>query len=119
MLIGVGPSLMAFLVFVALRPLLVVLATLSAFGWLASIMIAAFFRIIFSASFHGYGTWMFWGPLSAALQELARVFFVKVYIDTEANVKSSIERDRSSLKSTLLEPLVTINDTTAAIGEWG
>ncbi len=119
MLVGVGPSLMAFLVFVAPRPLLVVLATLSAFGWLASIMIAAFFRIVFSALFHGYETWMLLGPLSAALQELVRVFFVKVYIDTEANVKSSIERDRSSLKSTLLEPLVAINDITAAIGEWG
>ncbi len=111
--------MVAFLVFVTPRPLLVVLATLSAFGWLASIMVAAFFRIAFSALFHGYETWMLLGPLSAALQELFRAFFVKVYIDTEANVKSSMEQDKNSLKTTLLEPLVAINDITSAIGEWG
>ncbi len=120
MLIGVGPSLVAFLVLMTSRPLLVVLATLSAFGWLASIMVAAFFRIAFTALFHGYETWMLLGPLSAALQEIFRAFFVKVYIDTEANVKCSMEQDRKSLKATLLEPLVAINDTTSAIGEkWG
>ncbi len=117
-LIGMGPTLSAFLVFVAPRPLLVVLSTLSAFGWLASTMIAASFRSAFSALVHDE-TWMLWGPLSAALQELLRAFFVKGYISVEANVKSNIERDRNSLKTTtLLGPLVAINDTSSAIGEW-
>ncbi len=108
---------MAFLVFVAPRPLLVVLATLSAFGWLASIMIVAFFRMVISHLFHGYETWMLLSPLSAAIQELARVFIVKVYINIETNVKSRVEQDRRSVKSTLLEPVVAINRVTAAIGE--